>query len=442
MTPVMCGIIALIGFLVFMFLGLPVPISMLLFAVVGIALIKSPAAAFQAVASDIFVNFSSYTLTVAPVFGLMGFLASYSGIGESLFNAADKFIGHKRGGIASSVQVACAVFGAICGSIPATMGTMVTVALPEMNKRNYNVGLSTACIAAGSSLSVLIPPSATMIIYGVAADESIGRLFIAGIIPGIILMILQIVAIWIVVKLKPDYAPLSPKSTWKQRFDALRKGGLIEVLVIFLLSIGGMFIGWFTPTEGASVGAMGMLLVGIIERKINWQNLMKCLIQSAKLAAMVFFIITCGSVFGRMFALSGIPTILAKFVTTLDVASWILMAVIIIIYFIMGMFIDGIAMILITVPIFSPILSNLGYDGVWYGVLIVLVLCLGGLTPPVGLNCFYMKGFCKDVPLMSIFRGVWPFVAAIVICMILVMIFPGLATWLPTALYGGAMVTS
>ena len=442
MTPVMCGIIALIGFLVFMFLGLPVPISMLLFAVVGIALIKSPAAAFQAVASDIFVNFSSYTLTVAPVFGLMGFLASYSGIGESLFNAADKFIGHKRGGIASSVQVACAVFGAICGSIPATMGTMVTVALPEMNKRDYNVSLSTACIAAGSSLSVLIPPSATMIIYGVAADESIGRLFIAGIIPGVILMLLQIVAIWIVVKAKPDYAPLSPKATWKERFDALRKGGLIEVLIIFLLSIGGMFIGWFTPTEGASVGAMGMLLVGLIERKINWQNLMKCLVQSAKLAAMVFFIITCGSVFGRMFALSGIPTILAKFVTTLDVAPWILMAVIIIIYFIMGMFIDGIAMILITVPIFSPILSNLGYDGVWYGVLIVLVLCLGGLTPPVGLNCFYMKGFCKDVPLMSIFRGVWPFVAAIVVCMILVMIFPGLATWLPTTLYGGAMVTS
>lgn len=442
MTPVLCGIIALIGFLVFMFLGLPVPISMLLFAVVGIALIKSPAAAFQAVASDIFVNFSSYTLTVAPVFGLMGFLASYSGIGESLFNAADKFIGHKRGGIASSVQVACAIFGAICGSIPATMGTMVTVALPEMDKRQYNTSLSTACIAAGSSLSVLIPPSATMIIYGVAADESIGRLFIAGIIPGIILMLLQIAAIWVVVKIKPEYAPLSPKSSWPERFKALRNGGLIEVLIVFLLSIGGMFIGWFTPTEGASVGAMGMLIVGLIERKINWQNLMKCLVQSAKLAAMVFFILTCGSVFGRMFALSGIPTLLAKFVSTLHVAPWILMAVIIVIYFIMGMFIDGIAMILITVPIFAPILSNLGYDGVWYGVLIVLVLCLGGLTPPVGLNCFYMKGFCKDVPLMTIFRGVWPFVIAIIICIILIMIFPGLATWLPTTLYGGAMVTS
>lgn len=442
MTPVFCGVIALVGFMVFMFLGLPVPISMLFFAVVGIALIKSPAAAFQAVASDIFTNFSSYTLTVAPVFGLMGFLASYSGIGESLFNAAGKFIGHKRGGIASSVQIACAVFGAICGSIPATMGTMVTVAMPEMEKRSYRTSLSTACIAAGSSLSVLIPPSATLIIYGVAADESIGRLFMAGVIPGLILMLLQILAIWIVVKRHPDYAPMSLKSTWKERLMAIRSGGLIEVLIIFLLSIGGMFIGWFTPTEGASVGAVGMLLIGLIERKINWNNLMKCLVQSAKLAAMVFFILTCGSIFGRMFALSGIPTLLARFVSTLDVAPWILMGVIILIYFIMGMFIDGIAMILITVPIFAPILSSLGYDGVWYGVLIVLVLCLGGLTPPVGLNCFYMKGFCKDVPLTTIFSGVWPFVAAIIICMILIMVFPQLATWLPNLLYGGAAVTA
>jgi tripartite ATP-independent transporter DctM subunit len=438
MTPVVCGIIAMIGFLVFMFFGLPVPISMLFFAVVGISLIKSPTAAFQAVASDIFTNFASYSLTVAPVFGLMGFLASYSGIGESLFNVADKFIGHKRGGIASAVQVACAIFGAICGSIPATMGTMVTVAMPEMEKRKYNEGLSTASIAAGSSLAVLIPPSATMIIYGAAAEESIGRLFMAGLVPGVVLMLLQIVAIWIVVKRHPDYAPMSEKATWSERFKALKRGGLIEVVIIFLLAIGGMFIGWFTPTEAASVGAIGMLLVGVIERKINWKNLVTCLVSSAKLAAMVFFIITCGGVFGRMFTLSTIPTMLAKFVTTLDVPNWVLMGVIIVIYFILGMFIDGIAIILITVPIFTPILANMGYDGVWYGVLIVLVLCLGGLTPPVGLNCFYMRGFCKNVPLGTIFGGVWPFVIAIVICMILVMAFPALATWLPNLLYGVA----
>ena len=436
MDPVTIGIIAMIGFLVFMFLGLPVPISMLFFAVVGISLMKTPAAAFQAVSSDLFQNFSSYTLTVAPIFGLMGFLASYSGIGESLFNAADKFIGHKRGGIASAVQIACALFGAICGSIPATMGTMVTVAYPEMQKRKYDQSLSTACIAAGSSLAVLIPPSATMIIYGVTAEESIGRLFIAGIIPGILLMSIQIFAIWFKVKRHPEIAPLSEKATWRQRLSAVKRGGLVEVVIIFLLAIGGMFAGWFTPTEAASVGAVGMLFLGIIERKINLKNLMTCMVASAKLAAMVFFIIACGSLFGRMFTLSTIPRALANFVTSLDVPIWIFMGVIVVIYFILGCFIDGIAIILITVPVFGPILSGLGYDGVWYGVLIVLVLCLGGLTPPVGLNCFYMKGFCKDVPLYTIFRGVWPFVASILVVMVIIIAFPSLATWLPTLLFG------
>ncbi len=436
MDPVTIGILALIGFIVFMFLGLPVPISMLLFSVVGMLVMKSPAAAFQAVASDIFTNFASYTLTVAPVFGLMGFLASYSGIGESLFNAADKFIGHKRGGIASSVQVASALFGAICGSIPATMGTMVTVALPEMEKRKYKDSLSTAAIAAGSSLAVLIPPSATMIIYGVTAEESIGRLFMAGVFPGLLLMVLQVIAIWFVVKRHPAYAPMSEKATWSERWAAVRRGGLIEVILIFLLSIGGMFVGWFTPTEAASVGAIGMLIIGLVERKINWKKLMTCLVASAKLAAMVFFIITCGTLFGRMFTLSTIPTALANFVITLNVAPWVLMGAILVLYFIMGMFMDGMAIILITVPIFTPILSGLGYDGVWYGVLMVLVLCLGGLTPPVGLNCFYMKGFAKHVPLSTIFSGVWPFVIAIVITMIVIMIIPGMATWLPNILYG------
>jgi tripartite ATP-independent transporter DctM subunit len=409
---------------------------MLFFAVVGISLIRSPAAAFQAVSSDVFQNFASYTLTVAPVFGLMGFLASYSGIGESLFNVADKFIGHKRGGIASSVQIACTIFGAICGSIPATMGTMVSVAYPEMVKRKYDTGLATAGIAAGSALAVLIPPSATMIIYGVAAEESIGRLFIAGIFPGLLLMTLQIAAIWLVVKRHPEKAPLSEKATRAECWAALKKGGLVEVVIIFLLAIGGMFVGWFTPTEAASVGAMGMLAIGVVERTIKWKTLLACLLASVKLAAMVFFIISCGALFGRMFTISNIPTALANFVASLDLPVWMLLGVIIMIYFIMGMFIDGIAIILITVPIFGPIMQNLGYDSVWYGVLLVLVLILGGLTPPVGLSCFYMKGFCKDVPLYAIFSGVWPFVVCILIVMILIMVFPGIATWLPTVLYG------
>lgn len=417
------------------FMGMPIPFSMFFTGIVGLIILKSPKAAFQVVSSDLFTNFSSFTLSVAPLFGLMGFFASYSGIGTQIFNAADKFIGHKRGGIASATQMACAVFGAICGSVPATIGTMSTVAYPEMKKRGYDPSFSTASIAAGSSLSVLIPPSAAFIIYGIAAEESIGRLFISGIIPGIILMILFIAAINITIRRHPDYAPLAPKASWADRWNALRRGGLIEVIIIFLLSVGGMFVGWFTPTEAASVGAFGLLIVGIVEKRINWSGFKKAVFSTTKLAAMVYLLIATASVFGRMFTMSGIPTALANFVLSLDVPGWTVVAVIILLYFLMGMVIDAMAMVLVTIPIFYPIVvTSLGYSPIWFGVLIVLVLTLGGLTPPVGLNVFVMKGFAKEVPLMTIFSGVWPFVIAQLICLAIIVAFPAVATWLPDVL--------
>lgn len=436
MDPVLVGTIAFVAFMIIIFVGLPVPIAMLASGVIGLAIIKSPAAAFTAVSSEIFQNFASYTLSVAPIFGLMGFLASYTGIGESLFNVADKFIGHKRGGIASAVQVACAAFGAICGSIPATMGTMVTVAYPEMVKRKYNVGLASGAIASGSSLAVLIPPSAMLIIYGVIAEESIGRLFIAGIIPGIVLMVIQVVTIWIVVKRNPEYAPLSEKASWAERWHALRHGGLVQIVIVFLLTLGGMFLGWFTPTEAASIGSVAVLVIGLVERKITFKNLSKSLVASAKLAAMVFFMISCGNIFGRMFALSMIPSALSSWVATLAVPSWVIMGLILLVYFILGFPIDGMPLIILTVPIFGPILANMGYDGIWFGILMVLIICCAGLTPPVGLNCFYMKGFCPEIPLSVIFKGIWPFVWALMISMVIIVIFPSLCTWLPTLLYG------
>jgi tripartite ATP-independent transporter DctM subunit len=436
MDPITVGVLCLVIFVVLMFVGLPVAFSMLVSGMAGLMILRSAIAAFQVVASDLFQSFASYTLSVVPLFGLMGFLASYSGIGANLFKAADKFIGHVQGGIASATQIACAVFGAICGSIPATVATMSQVASPEMKKRGYEPKRSTASIAAGSSLAVLIPPSSTFIVYGVAAEESIGRLFISGIVPGLILMFLYIGAIYYIVRRNPDYAPLVPKSTWKERFASLKTGGLIEVIIIFAVSIGGMFVGWFTPTEGASVGAISILIVGLVERKIDFKKLRDSLYASTKLAAMVFILIACASVFGRMFTLSGIPTALAKFVLGLDVAPWIIMAAIIGIYFLLGMFVDAISIILITVPIFSPILRSLGYDAIWFGVLIVLVVALGGLTPPVGMNVFVMNIYAKEVPLYTIFSGVWPFVIATVLCMVMLVAFPELALFLPRLIMG------
>jgi C4-dicarboxylate transporter DctM subunit len=437
MSPLTVGILCIIAFLILMFFNMPVPFSMLFVSFAGLCILRSPAAAFQGISSDLFAGFSSYTLSVAPVFGLMGFLASYSGIGESLFKTVDMFIGHIKGGIACAVQVASAGFGAICGSTPATMGTMTAVAYPEMQKRGYNPKLSVCSIGIGSTLSILIPPSSTMILYGSCAEESVGRLFMAGLIPGIVLCIINCVIILMLVKRHPDYVESSsPKATWPQRLKSLRRGGIIEIGVLFILVMGGMFGGFFTPTEAASIGAVGVLIIGLLQRKISFKKLKISLAASAKLCAMVYFIITCGTFYGRLIALSTIPSRVAGFVTSLTVAPWLVVAVIILIYFILGMFIDGITMIVLTVPIFKPVFATLGYDGIWFGVIIVLVLILGGQTPPVGINCFYMKGFVKDVSLTTIFSGVWPFVGGVLVAIALVIIFPPLATWLPTTLFG------
>ena len=437
MDPVIVGVLCFIAFLVLMFFNMPVPFSMLFIGFIGLCILRSPSAAVQGISANLFTGFSSYTLSVAPIFGLMGFLASYSGIGEKLFNTTDMFIGHIKGGVACAVQVASAAFGAICGSTPATMGTMVAVAYPEMQKRGYSPKLSVCSIGIGSTLSILIPPSSTMIIYGSCAEESVGRLFMAGIIPGIILCVINCIIILVLVKRHPDYVEsASPKTTWSARLKSLKSGGLIEVIILFVLVMGGMFGGFFTPTEAASVGAIGMLIIGLIERKINFKKLRVSLAASAKLAAMVFFIMTCGTIYGRLIALSTISAKVAAFVASLNAAPWLIVAAIIGIYFILGMFIDGITMIVLTVPIFKPVFAVLGFDGIWFGVIIVLVLILGGQTPPVGINCFYMKGFVKDVSLTTIFSGAWPFVIGVLITIAVVIIFPPLATWLPNVLFG------
>ncbi len=432
MDPIVIGVLALVACIGIMFLGMPVPFAMLLTGIGALMLLRSPAAAFQVVASDLFTNFASYTLTVAPMFGFMGLLACYSGIGSSMFIAADKFIGHRKGGIASATQVACAIFGAICGSIPATIATMSMVALPEMNKRGYSPKLSTACIAAGGAIAVLIPPSNTFIIYGIAAEQSIGKLFIAGIIPGIIITLLNIIAIKIVCTRNKSLAPTAPKATWKERFTALKQGGLIEILVIFFVSMGGMFAGWFTATEAASVGAAAVLIVGLIERRIHFKDLKTALFEAAKMAAFINLIIAAAMIFGRAFTLSGIPTALATMVSSMGVAPWVIIAAIYFIYFLMGMVVDALSMVLITIPIFFPIVvGQLGFDPIWFGVIIVLIVNMGGLTPPIGMNVFYMKAYAKEVPLMTIFAGVWPFVVADLICLAILLAFPILCTWLP-----------
>lgn len=439
MSTVVIGILCLALFLVLMFLGLPVPFSMLIGGVVGLSIMTTPTAAAQFVVSDFITNFSSYTLTVGPMFGLMGFFASYSGIGQDLFSTINVFTRHKKGGLSIATQAACAAFGAICGSVPATVATMSTIAYPEMKKRGYHSALAANSVASGAHLACLIPPSTTFIIYGMATEVSIGALFMSGILPGILLMVLNILATLYIIHRNPDYAPADVKATAKERFSALKTPNMWIIVLIFLVSMGGLFAGFFTPTEAGAVGAMAMLIVTIFTRQLDWKKFLTAVYSGVRLMAMLYMIMACAGVFGRMFTVARVPLALGSLVTGLDIPGWAIMGVIIAIYFVLGMFVDLISMVLVTMPVFYPIIVNtLGYDPVWFGALVVLIVSTGMLTPPVGGTIFVTAGCLKwdsEITIGSLFRGVMPFVIALLVCTVLLIAFPPIATWLPNLIY-------
>lgn len=433
MSGQMIGLLGTLLVIVLMFLRVPVAFSMLTVAYFGMVVMVGFKPALSAIGTDLYTNFSSYTMSVIPLFGLMGYLASYSGLGSKLFNLGDKAVGHVKGGLCMAVQIACAIFGAICGSNSATVATIGSIAYPEMKKLGYQDSLSTASVASGASLSLLIPPSVTFIVYGIATEVSIGKLFISGILPGILLMVLFMIVGYVSVALNPSLAPIKPKATRKERLAALTDGGVLEVLIVFFVSIGGIFFGWFTATEAGAIGATGMLLVCLFSKKLTWHVFKKSLLESAKLTATVFLLVASATVFSRFFALSRIPTFLGDLVASLDVNKWVIFAIILFIYLILGMFIDALAMILLTIPVFYPIIvTGLGYDPIWFGVLIVMVLSMASITPPIGLNVFVMQSVTKDVPIFTIYKGVWGYVAAIVVACGLLIAFPSIATFLPS----------
>lgn len=436
MSALTIGFVGILLFLLLIALRMPIAFAMALVGFLGFSYVTSVSTALTMVVREIYGTFSSYSLSVIAMFCWMGFLAYYSGIGTRLYIFAYKLIGHWPGGLAIATQIACAIFGAICGSNTATAATMGAIALPEMKKYKYDTSLATASVAAGGVLGVLIPPSVIFIVYGMATEQSIGRLFIAGILPGILLMVLYQLTIVFLTKFDPALAPPGPKSTWKARAQSLQ-GGLGEVLVIFLVSMGGLFAGWFTATEAGAVGAAGVLAVALIGRTINWDGFKKSLFDTTRTTAMIMLLIAGSVIFGRFMAISRIPFELATWTGSLDLPAWVVMAIILIIYLILGCFIDALAMILLTIPIFYPIaIDTLGYDPIWFGVVIVLVVAMGVITPPVGMNVYILKGVVPDVPLETIFKGIWPFLIAIIVCLALIIIFPGIATFLPNLIRG------
>lgn len=431
MSTLMVGIISIIAFFVLLALRLPIAYGMALVGFAGFSYLTSPAAAFSMVGQEIYSTFSSYSLGVIAMFVWMGFLAFYSGIGTRLYVFAYKLIGHYPGGLAIATQAACAVFGAICGSNTATAATIGAIALPEMKKYKYDSSLATASVAAGGVLGVLIPPSVIFIIYGMATEQSVGKLFMAGIVPGILLMFLYMGAIWIITARRPHLGPAGPKASWQEKAEALR-GGLGEVLVVFSISMGGLFAGWFTPTEAGAVGAAGVLGVALVKRGLTWQGFNKSLWDATRTTAMIMLLIAGAMIFGRLMAISRLPFELANLAGDLPLPPFAVMAIILLIYFVLGCFIDALALVLLTVPIFYPIVVNtLGYDPIWFGVIVVMTVAMGVITPPVGMNVYIIKGVAPDVPLEVIYKGIWPFLWAIVVALVLLIAFPQLATFLP-----------
>ena len=430
MTPETVGIVG-IGLLLLLFIArMPVAFSMAFVGFVGFAYLSGVDPALALLSQDIFETFSSYPLSVIPMFILMGSFAFASGISERLFQTTYTWVGALRGGLTIATVLACSGFAAICGSTAATAATMGKIALPEMRKYKYDITLATGTVASAGTLGILIPPSTVFIVYGILVEESIGKLFVAGVLPGIILTILFVGVVAILCIRNPSLGPSGMATSWKEKIRAT--GGIIEAVILFILAIGGLFLGWFSPTQAGAIGAGGALLIGLIRRKLTWKNFVESGKDGLLTACMVLFIITGAVIFGHFLAVSTIPFLLADWIGNLPISKMAIMAVIIFIYFMGGFFMDSMALIVVTVPIFYPIVQRLGFDPIWFGVIIVLTAEMGVITPPVGVNVFVIKGIAPDVPLEWIFRGIMPFLAALILLTIIITLVPQIATFLPS----------
>jgi len=428
-TPLEIGILGCILLVVLLISSMPVAFAMASIGLIGFAFIVNPRAAVSMVTADLYDTFSSYSLTVIPLFVFMGQIAFHAGISRRLFSAAYHWLGPLPGGLAMATIGACTGFGAICGSGPATAATMAAVALPEMKRYNYDMELGGGSVAAGGSLGMLIPPSVVFIVYAIMTEESVGRLFIAGIIPGIFIAVLFCLTIYVHCLLRPNLGPAAPSTSWRAKFLSLL--GVSETLVLFALVMGGMFLGFFTPTEAAAVGAAGSLAVAAVKGKLTWRMLKRSLLETVRTSCMVMIIVAGAVMFGHFLAVSQIPVSLAAWLAGLPLPGWMIMAVIIVFYLIAGCFVDALALVLLTIPIFSPVVTGLGYDLVWFGVIVVVVTQMGVISPPVGVCVYIVNGIERDIPLQTVFKGALPFLGALILAAIVLLAFPQISLFLP-----------
>lgn len=433
MSLSLIGITGILLLLVILFVfGMPVGFAMGLVGFIGFSVVISLDAGFNMLATVTWDTFSKYGLTVIPLFIFMGQVAFYSGVNEKLYTAAYTWVGHIRGGIAMATVLACSAFAAICGSNAATAATMTTVALPQMNKYNYEPMLSTGAIACGSTLGVVIPPSVVLIIIGLSTEQSIAKLFYGGLTAGILLASLLTATVYVLCTLHPSWGPIGKKTTFKEKILSL--AGAVEMLILFLVVMLGLYFGFFTPTEAGAIGSFFAVAIALVQRSLSWKNFKSSVYDTLRISCMVIVIITGAMIFGRFLAITRIPFDIADWVVTLPFSKLTIMGIIFLIYIIGGAVMDALALLLITIPIFFPVAMELGYDPIWFGVTITIVTTLGAVTPPVGATTYVVGGMAKDVPLERVFQGVAYFLPAYILCIILMMLFPKVVLFLPNLL--------
>ena len=410
--------------------GIPIGVALGVVGVGGLILILGLEPALIKSGVILFDTLSSYELGVLPLFLLMAHICFKADASRDFFDAAARFFGHRRGGLALASIGGCAGFGTISGSSLATSATMGTVALPEMKKYKYDSALATGCIAAGGSIGILIPPSIAFIIYASLTEESIGKLFMAGVIPGIMEAVLYMLTIYVLCKINPRLGPPGPSSTWSDKFLSLKDTW--GILVLFVLVIGGIYAGIFTPTEAAGVGAFGALILGFVKRKLTKEKILTSLADASRNTAMLLLMLIGADIFSYFLTMSQIPFLLSDFVVALPVPKAAMIGAILVVYVILGCIMPIIPAIVLTIPIFLPVVTGLGYNPIWFGVIVVTMAEMGQITPPVGINVFALAGVAKDVPLGTIFKGIFPFLVADVVRVLLIFFFPAFALWLPS----------
>ena len=436
MTRLELGFWSFLVLLGMVFLRAPIGLAMLLCGFGGwyYAMNGNPTPLLAKLKSETYTTFSSYSLTIIPMFLLMGQFATLSGMSQALFRAAESFLGHKRGGVAMASVGACAGFGAICGSSLATAATMGRVALPELRRYGYSGGFSTATLAAGGTLGILIPPSVILVIYAIITEQNIAKLFLAAFIPGILAALGYMLTISLYVRLYPASAGTRAPVPMRERWRAL--SATWPVLVIFGVVVGGIYLGWFTPTEGSAIGAAGTGLVALVSGSLNWQVFKESLLGTARTTAMIFFIVLGASFYNGFLALSGVPQFMADWVLEQGLSPWLVLSVILLFYLLFGCLMDSLSMILLTVPIFFPVISVMDFGltteelAIWFGILVLIVVEVGLITPPVGMNLFIINAMDRETPITDTYKAVMFFVGSDILRVVILVLFPAITLFL------------